>query len=221
MKHIFFAAVFGVALSLGVGSAVAAKSITIIDVGTGNSDLGNVSVAGFGTPWTTPILMTDSQGKTFTVFCDDLYHYVYVGSGQSLAYHFGAVTTNGNGQSIGEAVSNEIGQLAEIGDYDFSHHNEDGAIAAQAAIWNDEYNTKDLPDFVSSTDNTINNDITYDITHVTNNGKGWAYGLIADGGTQSEVLGLPEPSSWALLLLGVFGVGAMLRRRPLALVSAA
>jgi hypothetical protein len=218
--------VFGAALSLGIASGAAAKFITIVHVGTGNGDLGNVTINGFGTPWTTPILMTDNHGNTYTVFCDDLYHVVYVEGGQSLVYDIGIVNTNGNGQSISEQVSNVMGQLAQIGEFDYAHGNEDGAIAAQAASWGDEYKTP-----VSSTDQTIENDITSDLGITANHG-GWAYGLIAKDGQQSEVLGLlgnpvvdnlvggaPEPASWALMLLGVFGAGAMLRRRPLAQVA--
>src|ERR1039457_4039751 len=57
-------------LAGGVASTACAASVTIVDVETGNGDLGNVSVPGYGTPWTTPILMTDSTGKTYVVFCD-------------------------------------------------------------------------------------------------------------------------------------------------------
>jgi hypothetical protein len=122
-----------------------------------------------------------------------------------------------------------MGQLADLGYLDYAKENEDGAIAAQAAIWGIEYG---IP--VSSTDPTIEGYITQDLK-VTPDGQGWAIGLITtDGGTQqSEILGLPpidttgggtpfgglggvpaapEPASWALMLIGVGGLGAALRR---------
>jgi PEP-CTERM motif len=196
-------------LATGVASSALAKSVIITTVATGNGDEGNVSVVGYGTPWTTPILMTDTSGQTFVVFCDDLNHDVFVGGGQSLPYDIGPVKVNGNGAAITETVSNEMGQLADLGDLDFGKGNEDGAIAAQAAIWGIEYDTG-----VSSTDPTIENDILQDL-EVTNNGQGYAIGLISTVGVQSQIIGIPaapEPASWALLLIGVGGLGAALRR---------
>jgi hypothetical protein len=201
--------------------------VWITSVGVGNGDEGNVAVAGYDHPWTTPILMTDKTGPTYVVFCDDLNHVVYVGGGQKLPYDIGPVIVNGNDVKISETVSNEMGQLADLGDLEFEKGNEDGAIAAQAAIWGIEYG---IP--VSSTDATIEADITQDLK-VTYDGQGYAIGLIAEGGTQSEILGLPpigtngggtpigglggvpaapEPASWALMLIGVGGLGAALRR---------
>jgi len=195
------------ALATGAAFSASAASVIITDVETGNGDLGNVSVQGYGNPWTTPILMTDTGGQTFVVFCDDLNHIVYVGGGQDLPYHIGLVTVDGNGAPLTVALSNEMGQLADIGKYDYSKGNEDGAIAAQAAIWGLEYNTP-----VSSSDATIESLITQDL-QVTNNGKGYATGLISDAGWQSQIMGgVPEPATWAIMLAGFFGVGGMMRR---------
>src|SRR5665213_3409828 len=76
----------GILLSGAVATGAAAASLIITDVETGNGDLGNITVPGYGQPWTTPILFTDSKGATFVVFCDDLNHTVNVGGGQSLPY---------------------------------------------------------------------------------------------------------------------------------------
>ena len=51
-----------------------------------------------------------------------------------------------------------MGQIADIGDADYLSHNEDGAIAAQAAIWAIEYG---IP--VTSGNTTIQADITQDL----------------------------------------------------------
>jgi hypothetical protein len=205
-------------LFAAVASTASAASLIITDVETGNGDLGNVNVPGYGSPWTTPILMTDSTGQTHVVFCDDLNHDVNVGGGQSLPYDFGLVTVNGLGAALTESVSNEMGQLANIGRTDYGVGDEDGAIAAQAAIWGIEYGLT-----VTSTDSTIESLITQDMT-VTDNGGGWATGLISETGQQAQIIGVglggnqplvngavPEPATWAVMLIGFGGIGAAIR----------
>ncbi len=196
----FLIAAIGATLPL----CASARTITVTSVGTGNGDLGNVTVPGYGNPWTTPILFTDSAGNVLVVFCDDLDHVVYVGGGQSLPYVTTLVQFNGLGARLLESTSNEMGQLADLGKYDYSKGNEDGAIAAQAAIWDIEYNVE-----VSSSDPTIESYIVSDLK-VQDNGRGWASGLKpADGyDFQSQITGgVPEPSTWAMLLLGFAGLG--------------
>jgi len=140
------------------------------------------------------------------VFCDDLNHTVNVGGPQALEYTVGLVTVDGTGKALSEAVSNEMGQLADIGVFDYDHHNEDGAIAAQAAIWGIEYGVA-----VTSTDSTIQHFINQDLT-VKNNGKGFATGLIGMDGQQSQITGgVPEPAAWAMMLMGFGGLGAAMR----------
>src|SRR3981081_4416766 len=160
-------AVVGAGLAGFMAFGASAETIIITSVGTGNGDLGNVSVQGYGNPWTTPILFTDNHGNTIVVFCDDLDHVVYVGGGQHLPYVTTLVQYDGLGRPLSEATSNIMGQLADIGKYDYFHHNEDGAIAAQAAIWGVEYH---IP--VSSSDPIIENYINHDLT-LHDNGSGW------------------------------------------------
>jgi hypothetical protein len=207
MKTNFVSALCGVALGAALAGTLAfgasAATLTITSVGTGNGDLGNVTVAGYGNPWTTPILFTDSHGNTLVVFCDDLNHIVYVGGGQSLPYVTALVMYDGLGNPLPESTSNEMGQLANIGRYDYLKGNEDGAIAAQAAIWGLEYKVA-----VSSTDPIIESDIV-NFLKVQDNGHGWASGLVPANGTdwQAQITGIPEPSTWAMMLIGFAGVG--------------
>jgi len=187
-----------------------AETFLFTTVGTGNPDYGNVSVAGYGNPWTTPILFTDANGNTIVTFCDDLNHDVYVGGGQSLPYATTLVMYDGAGNKLSEATSNIMGQLADIGRYDYFHNNEDGAIAAQAAIWGIEYNIA-----VSSTDTTVESYIVSDLL-IKANDTGWALGIVPIDGsnTQAQLLGgVPEPSTWAMMLLGFLGLGFMAYRR--------
>jgi hypothetical protein len=203
-------AIAGATLMATLPLGASAATIIVTSVGTGNGDLGNVTVQGYGSPWTTPILFTDTAGKTLVVFCDDLDHVVYVGGGQYLPYVTTLVQYDGLGRALSVSQSNEMGQLADVGKYDYSKGNEDGAIAAQAAIWGIEYKTP-----VSSTDSTIEADILSDLK-VKDNGRGWASGIEPANGYdfQSQITGgVPEPSTWAMMLLGFAGLGFAAYRR--------
>ncbi len=196
----------GLLLAVGTATGASAKIVVVTDVETGYPDLGNVSVPGYGAPWTTPIIMTEQGIGKVVVFCDDLNHVVYVEGGQNLHYLIGQVTVDGNGNPLKDHVSNEMGQLADIGRYDFSKGDEAGAIAAQAAIWGLEYGVA-----VTSSDGAIQHDITADLK-VTDDGRGLATGLIGLDNQQSQITGgVPEPAAWAMMLMGFGGLGAAMR----------
>lgn len=204
MRKTFLYAASLTALAMLTPSLASATSYIITDVETGNGDLGNVEAPGYGSPWTTPILFTDQTGQTMVVFCDDLNHDVNVGGGQNLRYMTALVTVDGLGNPLSVATSNEMGQLADIGRYDYAKGNEDGAIAAQAAIWDVEYGVS-----VTSTDPAIQTRITNLLASLHDNGQGRAFGLIPFGGndTQAQVIGgVPESSSWAMMLVGFAGL---------------
>jgi hypothetical protein len=200
--------------AMGAASAASAGTVIVTNVGVGNGDYGNVNIGPYGDPWTTPILLTDSQGHQIVVFCDDLQHDVNVTSyNPGLTYATGPVKFDGFGDPLTIQTSNEMGQLAVIGKLDYAHGNEDGAIAAQAAIWDIEYGVT-----ASSSDSTVQADITSLLSHLHYNGGGWATGLIAQGfpgagATQSFVTGVPEPATWAMMILGLGLVGVAARRR--------
>jgi len=188
--------------------AASAATIIITDVGVGNGNFGDVSVSGYGTPWATPILLTDSHGNSYFTYCADLDHEIGVGGGQSLPYHEGILTANGLGQPLTESVSNVIGQIAGLGHLDYIHGDIDGQVAAQAAIWQLEYGGV-----------TINPDLSHpqiaqdfnNFLNIQDNGRGWADVLLSDRGTQNLVLGVPEPGTWAMMLVGFGALGGAMR----------
>lgn len=150
------------------------------------------------------------------VFCVDLEHVINVGHyDQPLVFTQGILTDDGAGNPISEADSNRIGQIAAIGqifaksgDADFIQDLE----AVQAAIWSIEYHT-----LAVSGDPEINSEIAK-LLNVVDNGHGYARALIAHGphidGTQNMVTGgVPEPTTWALMIAGFGMVGGALRRR--------
>jgi hypothetical protein len=118
------------------------------------------------------------------------------------------VTKDGAGDPLDVSVSHLMGEIANIGRRDYQRHNEAGAIAAQAVIWGLEYGKA-----VTSSDGTIQSYIDkYQAIKYT--GGGYAWGLIADNGTQSQLMGgVPEPATWLTLFLGFSALGVALRTR--------
>ncbi|HEY2707988.1 MAG TPA: PEPxxWA-CTERM sorting domain-containing protein [Caulobacteraceae bacterium] len=196
--------------------------VDITTVGTAYLDRGDVTVDGHGNPWTTPIffsgtLVSSGQPVSWTVFCDDLDDVVYVGGGQHLSYKL--ETLNFGNTGIHDDVLDKMAQLAGMGEIARVNHDEDGAIAAQAAIWGLEYGIG-----VSSSDHDTELDIEQDLTITALDNGPPVWGLVAQGGTQSQLIGfqaspdgngdqfsVPEPAEWAMLCLGVGLVGSSLR----------
>jgi hypothetical protein len=157
--------------------------------------------------YTGPLLFSSPMGD-FTVYCTDLNHNVEPGG--SYEFIFGPLTENGAGQPISEVTSNEIGQIAAIG----KNGTGDLSIAAQAAIWELAY-----PGLVQSFSGpdaaTIGADYNNLLSATYNNNGNWATALIPygynpvwpGGGPQEMVVGVPEPSTWAMMLAGFAGLG--------------
>jgi hypothetical protein len=195
-----------------IGGPAMAATFTFTNVSTAYPDnSGIVTVPGFGTPWTTPIIFTTSDGQTITTYCDDLGHDVTVEGGQNLTYETALVTTNGLGDPISEAISNEMGQLTTLGLELSGKGDEGGAIAAQGALWGIEYGVH-----VTSTDPSIQSTIDVLESVVSDDGRGWALGLIDPlQGDQGQILpeAIPEASTWLMLLTGSVAMGFMAFRR--------
>ena len=179
--------------------------------------------------------------QTVLVLCDDLFHVVYVPESYTPPNElsFQAEPLSGNSYYTGGAPghftptqASELGQLvveaqniyggvstpSAISGLGLSEDQEIAAI--QGAIWGIEYGK-------TVTDNAGNitiDDAIVDLRDQTfANGDG--IGLYSDNGTQNQLLGFvttrggggspsptPEPATWAMMLLGVFAAGFVLRR---------
>jgi hypothetical protein len=213
------------AASALASAASAAITITDVEAGNGNGQFGTIDMAGWGQPWTTPLVLTDTTGRTYVVFCDDLQHDIYIGGGQSLPFHQGLVQFDGFGALLGtfgggsympaqyaaaEDISDRMGQLADIGRHDYLKGDLRGADAAQAAIWGIEYAQYGWTP--SASDPIVQHDLQHDL-NIAPSGRGWAHGLIAEAGAQSQILGaVPEPGVWTTMIGGIAMAGAALRR---------
>jgi hypothetical protein len=159
--------------------------------------------------YTGPIVLSTTVGS-LTVYCADLSHTIYPGT--TYTYAYGALTENGLGQSLSQPLSNELGQIAEIGKNALAHGNDDLAAAAQAAIWGLEYNI--TPTFANPL-GAIASDYSGLLTTSYHNNGAWGEALIPVGegwpvnpyATQQMVVGVPEPSTWAMMLAGFACLG--------------
>jgi hypothetical protein len=201
------ALVFG---GLTAGAATAATvTITNVQTAVGNIAGVHTNISGApANPWTTPILLTTSDSKTLVVFCDDLFHDINVPSSDT--FLTGLVTTDTatpTSHSLSQKVSGTMGMIAQIGVSDYEHGNLAAAVAAQAAIWEVEYSP-----VYGSNAVTVDSAMTvnggnvlhyFDIyKQLTYTGSSWGQGLIGQNGVQSQITGVPETSTWAMLLSG-------------------
>ena len=159
--------------------------------------------------------------RTLLAFCVDIFHRFDDGA-LPLTYQTAAVTTNSDGvdshggPDLGSVLSGELGYLAALG----TTTTDPARLAAiQGAIWETEYSGL-----------TVTGGSSY-LAYYAGLASGWgvsrttstsfAQGIFpldaATGGfgsTQGFIAGgVPEPASWALLILGFGSAGAVLRRR--------
>jgi PEP-CTERM motif len=165
--------------------------------------------------YTGPVVFSLQGGGSLTVYCVDLNHFL-AGSGM---YTTGILNKNGEGQTITEFDSNRIGHIAAIGAAAFGINDtahQDLAAAAQAAIWDIAYDG-DQP-ATTSGDTIFNGDLaTLLADHFAN--VGFATALLVPAGVDNQEMvtgfasGVPEPSTWAMMLLGFAGLGCAGFRR--------
>ena len=198
--------------AIGLASSAGAATYFVNDVGV--QTWGNqVNVAGHTGEYATGIIFNNA----LLVFCADLEHNIGVTHyNPPLMFTEDLLKVDGAGNAILEPDSNRIGRLAGLGRF-FSNSGDPDRIndvsAVQAAIWSIEYHSPAV-----SGDPEINAEITQ-LLKIKDNGRGYAHALIAHGpgvtsGVQNMVTGgVPEPTTWALMIGGFGMAGAMLRRR--------
>lgn len=173
---------------------------------------GILDVPGQGPPpWSTLFELVTTSGKNFFTYCDDIGHNITIESGQNLVYKTGLVTSDGEGHSIDENVSNLMGTIARLGIEDYLKGDMLGSIAAQGAIWQLEYGVN-----VTSPNHTVELDMWKFLYNTYLTDAGYANGLISLSGTQSMILGsaeitppqhpIPETSTWMMMILGFMGL---------------
>ena len=156
-----------------------------------------------------PVTLHVQGGPDITAYCADLNHELQSGAG----YSYGLLTQNGQGDPISQALSNRIGHIAQLGFAALGANDGFLASAAQLAIWSLEYDV--TPTFY---DGVVESDFQTLIGDVFANNGAYATALIPDGDwpqngslSQQMVVGLasgvPEPSTWAMMLTGFAGLG--------------
>jgi PEP-CTERM motif len=154
----------------------------------------------------------DVGGKTetFGAYCVDFYHDITLG-GLDLPYAYSKLYTysdgvlSGTGSLMNLSMAEEIGSLASYGLRSNDAITKD---AVQALIWEDM--GANLTGF-GANGAAIQNEITYLQTlDLSSNIRPDAI-YAANGLTQGFTTGVPEPSTWAMMLVGLLGLGAALR----------
>jgi hypothetical protein len=160
--------------------------------------------------YTGPIQLTTTSGKNFLVYCTDLQHNVVLGGKYEFIY--APLTLNGAGAAISQPIANEIGQITS----EYKNYTNEWAVAAQAAIWH--LSNAGLNPTI--TDPTVLADYTAILgrTYINNGtiptvlvpyGYGW---WDNNGAGPQELTGVPEPSTWVMMILGFAGLGVAGRR---------
>ena len=163
---------------------------------------------------------TDSTGSVeFDAFCIDLAHTVTTGMGSQLGvsynYNYGTFTSDGFGNPLSSSQISQMEGLATLGFSfagDTSRNNDLAAI--QAAIWQIM-----TPDAVfTSTNSAVNGLIDYyvdlaptlqgNVRYIVSVDRPQNQGMFIPG-----VPGVPEPATWAMLILGFGLVGFSARRK--------
>jgi hypothetical protein len=157
---------------------------------------------------------------TFTVwgFCVDIFTAIDSGyftqKPQNLQYHIGDLADDGNGHALTATQIQEIYGLASLGTNLIKIGAPDlqnKLSGIQGAIWAIEY-----PAFtVDGNTDALDAYIAGYVAQAPSL-HGAAYALLSDdGSTQDFVVGVPEPATWAMMILGFGLVGYALRRRRL------
>lgn len=220
-RKLLLTTVLAVGLAAPAAADVLVQGYSLPDWPTGNN-AGKVNGYSY---YAGPILLDIKNADDILAYCADLDHTLKSGS----TYAYSTLTKNGQGVALTLQESNIIGQIAQIGlaaDLNTTA-GKNMAAAAQLAIWALEYKTT----ATNFKNNTIESDYLT-LTAIAYDGSGkWATTLVPVGNwpansalSQQMVLGLPgggsgntpavpEPSTWAMMIVGFLGVGFLAYRR--------
>lgn len=217
-------------------AASSAASAAILDITGVNVESYNTLNVNGATDIASAIELTvEGQAKPLWVWCVDLDHVVYIGAyDPPLVYQTGYVTTNstgsqsGTGKWLSPPISGEIQTLASIGTgiANSGSPDADKLTAIQGAIWEIEYGFTPSQVTITPGENTditsyIASDVAYALAHPAQGNANAIYPVGPDGQgfgyTQGFATGVPEPTTWTMLILGFCHLGASLRCRAAAL----
>jgi PEP-CTERM motif len=240
MKTILAAAASATALSLALAASPAsANTFEVTDVVV-NPDGPELTISNAYNSQDDVTTLAGAIGLYITgraqplwVFCVDIPHHIYLGiQSPPLAYTVSSVTTDSNGfdsgtQGTGDPAfttlqSEEIATLVGEGSSIAYNHPSDtfDLLAIQGAIWGIEYGatvTGALPgiDAAILADESVTPS-SHDAVGFYPVGSGQGFGT-----SQGFALaGVPEPASWAFMIVGLGGIGGAVRRRRGALATA-
>ena len=222
VRNLLCASAFAL-VSVAATHASAATEVYVSDVHEYGP--GKVTVTGpglFKNPDATGLEITYNFGvgpgdPDFTVlgFCINL----FLGIGVPAQYHVDTLTTDGHGNALTSSQVSQIYGLAALGSNLFKIGAPDLAnklAGIQGAIWAIEYPAYTVTGGTSAINSYISSYVA-----LAPSLHGNAYVLLADGGkSQGFVIGVPEPTTWAMMILGFGAVGMVLRSRRRAVLAA-
>ncbi len=223
MRFLIIAAAAAAAIA---APALAVQPVTITSAGIYNPGTVDATVGGTTkSEYATDIVFTGKSVASAAFdalgFCVDLPHDIYVNIGSqlkdNLAFHVAPLTGDGFGNALSSTQVREITGLARLG-FTIAKGTATDApaqlAAIQQAIWTIEYPTYSF----AATGPYAAAQAGYATAFVKQAPQlnGFARFIASDNGVQGQITnigGVPEPTSWALLLAGFGAVGTAARRR--------
>ena len=198
-------------LALGLAAPAHASDVVVTGYNPVDSfGYTSFNIGGYGY-YAGPVVLYTSTGEDLLTYCVDLFHDL-TGNGH---YNYADFTKDGNGNTISDPA--KLAHIVAIANWGFDQWAQGhglAAAAAQIAIWSVEYNigaTVNDPTEAGYFNTLVANGFNYTDGHGIR-------ALVPDpyGTTQEMIVqtaAVPEPSTWAMMILGFCGIGFMAYRR--------